>query len=277
MSACSVRNVPNGPRGVVKVNGVAISRALISREVQNHPASTPAAAWKAAALALVVREALSQEVKRLGIQAEPLSDGAGRRETDNEANMRALVEREVVTPVPTEEECERYYERNASRFRSPDIYEAAHILIAAIPDDAAAYEAARQSASALIAELTRNLEAFGDRARLHSACPSKDVGGNLGQISTGQTTPEFEAALARMPAGTLSQEPIESRYGFHVVRLDRKIEGRVLPYDLVRSRISEYLQEAVARRAQAQYVARLLGLAKVEGIDVPAPGDLNVH
>src|SRR4051794_24687458 len=112
MSACSIPKLPNGPRTPVKVNGVAISRALISREVQNHAASSPAAAWKAATLAIVVREALTQEVKRLGIETEPLADEAGRRETEGEAQMRALVEREVLTPEPSEEECRRYYEGN---------------------------------------------------------------------------------------------------------------------------------------------------------------------
>ena len=55
MSSCSVRAVLNAPKTPIKVNGVVISRALISREVQNHPAPTPVAAWKSAALALVVR------------------------------------------------------------------------------------------------------------------------------------------------------------------------------------------------------------------------------
>lgn len=277
MSACSIQKLPNGPRTPVKVNGVAVSRALISREVQNHPAPTPAAAWKAATLAVVLREALKQEIERLGVEAEPIADGAGRRETEEEARMRALVEREVVTPEPSEDECRRYYERNLSRFRSPDIYEAAHILIAAPRDDAGAYDAARLQARALAAELEANPWAFDDLARLHSACPSKEVGGNLGQITTGQTTPEFEAALVAMQPGELSREPAETRYGVHVIRLDRKIEGRMLPFELVCDRIAAYLREAVRRRAEAQYVARLLNACRIEGIEIPSPGALNVH
>ena len=42
--------------------------------------------------------------------------------------MRALIEREVVTPEPDEAACLRFYERNRQRFRSGDLYEAAHIL-----------------------------------------------------------------------------------------------------------------------------------------------------
>jgi peptidyl-prolyl cis-trans isomerase C len=275
--SCSIPQLPQGPRTLVKVNGAVISRALVSREVQNHPARNPAAAWQAATLALVVREALGQEVRRLGIEAKPISDEEGRRETQDEARMRALVDREVVVPEPTEAECRRYYERNLARFRSADLCEAAHILIAAPQRDRDAYDAARLSARALISELERDPAVFPDLARLHSACPSGQVGGSLGQISAGQTTPEFEAALFAMQPGAVSEQPVETRYGVHVIRLDRKVEGRTLPFDVVREHIANYLAEAVRRRAQAQYVARLLAGCRVEGIDVPTPGELNVH
>jgi peptidyl-prolyl cis-trans isomerase C len=268
---------PSGARAPVKVNGVAISRALISREVQNHPAPSPAAAWKAATLAIVVREALKQESERLGVEAEPLVDGAGRRETVDEAKMRALVDREVRTPEPSQEECRRYYESNLPRFRSTDIYEAAHILFAAARDDEEAYAAARLTARAAIAEIAADPQAFERLARLRSACPSREVGGNLGQLTGGQTTPEFEAALRRMQPGEFSNEPVETRYGVHVIRLDRRIEGRVLPFELVHERIASYLRDSVRRRAEAQYVARLLNACRIEGIEIPGPGALNVH
>ena len=106
--------------------------------MQNHPAEKPILAWQAAARALVVRELLLQESARLGIEAEPLRDAEGRSETDEEAAMRALIEREVVTPEPDEAACLRFYEQNRQRFRSGDLYEAAHILIASRPDDVAA-------------------------------------------------------------------------------------------------------------------------------------------
>jgi peptidyl-prolyl cis-trans isomerase C len=275
--SCSILNLPTGPRTPVKVNGVVISRALLSREAQNHPAANPAAAWKAAALALVVREALSQEVGRQKIEAEPLADGNGRRETEDEARMRALVEREIVVPEPNEAECRRYYERNLTRFRSADLYEAGHILIPARRADVAAYDAARLQARALIAELETDLDLFEDLARLHSACPSGEVGGSLGQITAGQTTSEFEAALLTLPVGAISREPVETRYGVHIIRLHRKVEGRTLPFELVRERIAAYLADAVRRRAQAQYIARLLAGARVEGIEIPTPAELNVH
>lgn len=277
MSSCQALPVAPAPKAPIKVNGTVISRAMIAREVQNHPASSPAAAWKAAAMALVIREALRQEAARLGIEAEPLSDGEGRRETEDEARMRALVEREVAVPEPTEEECSRYYERNAGRFRTSDLYEASHILFPARRDDAEGYERARGEAAAAIAALAAAPDRFADLARLHSGCPSAEIGGNLGQIGAGQTTPLFEKALSAMEPGTISREPVETPYGFHVIRLDRAIAGSLLPFALVQERIAAYLSAAVRQRAQAQYVARLIGGARIEGIEVPSPVALNVH
>ena len=133
MTTCSAHApMPAGEPVTVSVNGVAIARDAIVREMQHHPAPKPIAAWQQAARALVIRELLLQEVRRLGVAPQPASDGEGRRETDEEAMMRGLIDREVTVPEPDDETCRRYYERNSARFRSPDIYAAAHILFAAL-------------------------------------------------------------------------------------------------------------------------------------------------
>lgn len=275
---CSVRqSILPQSRPAVAVNGVAIPRAAIAREVQNHPAPTPAQAFTAAARALVVRELLLQEARRLNIAALPMEDGEGRRETEEEALLRALIEREVTTPSADEAACRRYYEQNRSRFRSPDIYEAAHILIAAAQADTAAYARARATAAALLDELRAHPERFAELARAQSACPSAAQGGNLGQLTAGQTTPEFERALQSMPVGSLVAEPVATRYGFHIVRLDRRIEGRELPFELVADRIAAYLAESVRRRATAQYIARLVSRAEVTGVDLPGAQEHRVN
>ena len=188
----------------MSVNGVVIRHDEISREAQNHPAATPIAAWTAAARALAVRELLLQEARRIVVDAEPLTDGEGRTETAEEASIRALVEREVSTPTPDEAACRRYYQHNLQRFRSADLYEAAHILIAARPGDRAAYAAARTEAEAVTVALRDAPERFAELARAHSACPSKAVGGNLGQLSPGDTAPEFDAALCAMTPGEIT-------------------------------------------------------------------------
>ena len=131
--SCSVHaQLPTGRPVNVSVNGIAIARDEIVREMQHHPACKPIAAWQQAARALVIRELLMQEARRLDIAPQPLTED-GRRETDEEAVMRGLIDREVVVPQADDETCRRYYERHAAQFRSPDIYEASHILFAACP------------------------------------------------------------------------------------------------------------------------------------------------
>lgn len=261
-------------RRPVSVNGRRIPHSAIAREAQNHPAGSPAAAWTAACRALAIRELLSQEAARLGTTAAPETDEAGRAETAEEAAMRALLEQEAPTPQPTDEECLRYYENNRARFRSATIVEAAHILIAASPHDRDARAAAGIRAQALAEHLGRNPADFADLAAEFSACTSAQHGGNLGQLSCGDTVPEFEAALEKLRDGEIGGAPVETRYGFHIIRLDRRIEGRQMPFERVHERIRDYLSEAVRRRALAQYVAVLAGRADVQGVDFQRPGNM---
>lgn len=265
-----------GPPTTVSVNGVEIPRRRIAAEMQHHPARSPAAAWIAAARALIVRELLLQEANRLRLIPQPISDENGRRETDEEALIRQLLEQEVRVPHPDPDSCRRYYEQNRRRFRSPDLYEAAHILIAADRRDERKFAVARGRAQQICLQLEQNPNSFAALAQIHSDCPSASQGGNLGQLTRGQTTPEFERALTTLRPGEISREPLETRYGFHIIRLDQRIEGRELPFEQVASRIADYLAARVWQHAHAQYVARLAARATVIGIELPNPASLNV-
>ena len=265
--ACAIHALQSLPEpSEVSVNGVAIPRDAIAREVQHHPASKPIEAWQSAARALVIRELLLQQARRLGIASAPRSDGSGRRETEEEALIRALIEQEVATPEPDDAACRRYYEQNRWRFRSQPIYAASHILFAACRDDVRGFAQAQAAAVSVLAELKLRPERFGDLARAHSACPSAAQGGTLGQITAGQTTMEFEQALTELAPGSISETPVETRYGLHIIRLDGKVEGTELPFDLVVDRIADYIRENVRRRATAQYIARLVSNTQIAGI-----------
>jgi len=272
---CAARAMPEG-KGV-HVNGVAIPHDAIAREVQQHPSKIPIEAWKAAARALVVRELLLQEARRLDVGREPLADADGRRETEDEAALRALIAREVRAPAPDAESCRRYYEQNLDRFRSPEIFEAAHILFAAAKADSERYTRARAEAGTTSEILRGRPDRFEELARARSDCPSAAQGGNLGQITPRQVTPEFERALAQLTLGAITRAPVETRYGFHIIRLDRRIEGRLQPFDTVADRIAEFLHESVERRAIAQYIARLVSRAEITGIDLPNSGALRTN
>lgn len=266
-SGCSVKPPLHRRQIEVKVDGTPIPRAAIAREIQNHPAAKPVDAWVAAARALVVRRLLLDEARRLALTPSPLADDEGRRETDEEALIRQLVEQEVATPKAGDAECRRYYEANRSRFRSVDLVEVRHILIPVPPDDAA-LAAARADAATILDMLAANPSAFAALAAAHSACPSARTGGSLGQIGPGQTVPEFEVALAAIPEGTIFPAPVASRYGLHIVAVDRRIPGRELPFELVRDHIAGWLDEKVRRTAIRQYIGLLAGRARIEGIEL---------
>ena len=250
----------------VSVNGREIPRAAIAQEAQFHPAASLIEARRQAAMALVIRQLLLDEAARLGVEAAPARDDDGREETPEEALIRRLIEQQVAVPSATPDECRRYYEANQARFRSPDLHLAAHILLACDPRDGAARAVARTEAARLIGLLRTQPERFADLARAHSDCPSAGVGGALGQIGPGQTVPEFERALATLPVGVIAPSPVETRYGVHVVRLDRRVEGAVLPFDLVAAPIAAFLDERVRQVASRHYVQRLAAAAVIEGV-----------
>ncbi len=249
----------------VSVNGVTISRKAIAAEVQNFPAGNPGEGWRAAARALVIRELLLQQARRLDIRVEQEIDESGRRETVEDALVRGLIEREVRVPEADEATLRRFYANNLRRFVTPPLFEADHILISARRDDGQAFATAREKASSLRSTLTAAPERFAELARDCSDCPSAALGGSLGQIGAGDTTAEFEAALLDLAPGDISA-PVETRYGVHLIRLARRIDGRQLPFEAVRERIAAYLAEHVRRQATAQYVSLLVGQAEIGGI-----------
>lgn len=252
----------------VVVNGAVIPPDAIAAEVQNHPAPTPEQAEREAVEALVVRELLRQEADRLGIAPEPVVDEKGRRETDEESRIRLLLEAAVDVPSADEDACRRYYENNQAKFKSPDLYEPVHILLSADREDAQAYGQALEEAKAVLAHLEERPERFETIARERSDCPSAQDGGRLGQVTRGQTTPEFESFLLALEPGQLCPVPVQTRYGVHVLRLERKVDGRTLPFEAVRERIAGYLEEASWRRAVAQYITILAGRAQIEGAEI---------
>ena len=271
-----VHDTDDGPRSLgtpapclLFVGDTPISEAEIAQEMQHHRAARPEESRAAAARALVVRELLRREIDRLGLAAG--ADPVG-RETAEEAGIRVLLERELVDRVPTADDCRRYFEQNRERFRSADRVRIRHILLAAPADDVNGRFKARADAEALIARVRANSVLFADFALRRSDCPSKDEGGELGWLERGQTTPEFDRQVFRLPVG-LAAFPVESRWGYHVVQVDAVEAGVALGFDDVRGRIADYLELQVRQRELQHYLGLLQerygvrGLAEIEALN----------
>ena len=277
MSSCETGGCGGGSESLIPpppsfsevlVNGVEITPEAIAEEIQHHPAPDAETAWIEAARALAIRELLLQEAQRRNVAAEPLADEAGRMEAEDDAIVRALLEAEVRPSLPGEAECRRYYEANLDRFRTPELFEAAHILIEPEGSDEPAWEAALDRARVIIADIGDDAAAFAASARAHSACTSSRQDGSLGQIRRGELVSEVQGGLEALADGTTGSEPIRSRFGWHILRLHRRIEGRTLSFEMARERIADMLEARSWSVEAARYVARLAAQNRIEGIRI---------
>lgn len=210
-----------------------------------------------------VHELLCQRAIALGMLA-PARDN----ETTEQAAIERLLETEVRVPQPTEDECRRYYDANPAEFRSGELVFARHILFQVTPGVPVNH--LRAKAEQTLMELLREPDNFEARAAELSNCPSGVFGGNLGQLTRGATVPEFEAALFEDTALGILPKLVKTRYGFHIVAIDHRVPGEVLPFDVARPRIEQRLKEAVESRALAQYITLLAGEAEVSGVELNA-------
>ena len=275
MSSCEMGGCGAGPEplippppsfGEVRVNGIEISPEAIAQEIQHHPAPDAEAAWVEAARALAVRELLLQEARRAGLAADPLTDETGRAEIEDDALIRALLEEQVEPAEAGEAECRRYYDANIDRFRTPDLFEAAHILIEPEGSDAQAWNAALERARAIVSDIGDDPAAFAAAARAHSGCTSAQQDGSLGQIRRGELVPEVQAGLEALTEGMTAREPVRSRFGWHILRLHRRIAGRTLEFDMVRARIADMLEARSWSIEAARYVAELAARNDIDGV-----------
>ena len=153
-----------------------------SEEHIGRPAASPAGTLEA------VRSLLRSRASRAGSCLARQHD-----EASVTAAIEALLDREVVTPEPTDEECSRFYATHLDRFSSGDLVYARHILFAVTPG--APLQAIRAKAEETLLTLQREPERFEALAREYSNCPSGANGGNLGQLTRGEIVPELVAAL----------------------------------------------------------------------------------
>jgi len=109
---------------------------------------------------------------------------------------------------------------------------------------------------------------FEQCARDYSNCPSGDAGGNLGQLTHGQTVPEFERAIFALAGGEIAKRLVETRFGLHIIRVARKAEGAQLPFEIVKESIARFLTDYAKTKATRQYLEILIGQMNIQGVDL---------
>lgn len=252
------------------INGETIPAAQVAAETQNHdaPKGKPGLAWRKAANAIAVRTLLVQEARKRSIDPCAQEVGPGQFETEEEALVRGLLDQVIAVSRPARKDVRAEWERDPLRFRSTPLWEVSHILVACDPKDADASKTAQARAVDLTGRALGNPNAFAKLAVETSNCGSSSNGGSLGQLSPGDTLPEFEHALRDLDAGAITAEPVLTRYGWHIIKMDAVAEGAVLPFEAVEQKISDAMEKASWARAAKDYVQTLVASAEISGADL---------
>ena len=147
-----------------------------------------------------------------------------------------------------EEDLARYYTENAARYTTPEERRASHILIAADKALPAAERAtAKAKAEALLADISKNPQAFAELAQKNSQDPGSAVkGGDLNFFGRGAMVKPFEDVAYGLKVGETSGV-VETDFGYHIIRVTDKRGGDRRSFDSVRPEI-----EAEVRRQLAQ-------------------------
>ncbi|MFN4131617.1 MAG: peptidylprolyl isomerase [Caldimicrobium sp.] len=157
----------------------------------------------------------------------------------------------------TEEEMKTFYEQNKDKYKEPEAIHLKHILIY-VPEkaDKTTLDKALNKAKQIRAQLLKGAS-FEELARMHSDdAASREKGGDLGILKKGETIPEFEEKVFKLKIGEIS-EPIRSPYGFHIVKVVKKVPPSQLPYEKVREKIKEDIKVEKERALLEKYIEEL--------------------
>ncbi|MCF8030406.1 MAG: SurA N-terminal domain-containing protein [Desulfohalobiaceae bacterium] len=153
-----------------------------------------------------------------------------------------------------EEDIRRYYERNKQDFQQKEEVKVRHILFSLQGN---ATEETAQEARQRMLRLRERIQAgemdFASAAKKHSQGPSASQGGSLGWVAQGETLAPFQKAAFSLEPGQIS-DPVRTRKGWHLIKVEDRREGGVKPLDQVKNEV----RERVARDMAAQEIDKTL-------------------
>jgi peptidyl-prolyl cis-trans isomerase C len=165
----------------------------------------------------------------------------------------------------SEEEIKKFYEQGKNNFKKDETVKVSHILISVEKD---ANPDAKLKARGKALDIKRMLSEGKDFAKIantYSDCSrTKQVGGDLGYINKrGYMPPEFDQVAFALKKGEVS-DVIETRFGYHIIKLvDRQPAGFV-PLEQVRDFIGKYLQKGLMREKITAHIQELKQRARIE-------------
>lgn len=172
----------------------------------------------------------------------------------------AIAQKVAVKP----EQVEAFYKDNPDQFKQPERVKASHILIS-VPENADA--ATRAQAKTRAEQVLKDVQAgkdFAALARQHSQDPGSAVnGGDLGFFQQGQMVGPFNDVAFSLKPGTTSNL-VETQFGYHIIKVAEKQPERTVPFEEVRPRLEQYLQDQNKESETEAFVKSLRARGKVE-------------
>lgn len=244
---------PSAEKVIAKVNGRAITELDLNyaeAEIGNELGSIPADQRRRVLVEYLIENALFAEAG----EKENLGTGTAFNDRMKYLQRRALRDsyfERLIKGSISEADAKKLYDAQVAAAKPQEEVRARHILV---DSEAKAKE--------LHEKITKG-EDFAKLAKANSMDPgSKDEGGDLGYFSRGQMVPQFEETAFKLNKGEVSA-PIQSQFGWHIIKLDDKRQRGAPPFDQIKGRI---IASMVHRKAQ-EIGAQLRDNAQVELID----------
>ncbi len=176
-----------------------------------------------------------------------------------------VVSQEVRAKIQiTEKELQDFYREHPENFQSDEILQARQIFFK-IPPASSDAETKRITAKAESVLLeARSGKDFAELARKYSDDVSAKDGGDLGIFKPGEMLPEFEIALSKLKPGEVS-ELFKTASGLHLVRMEGRSHGELLPYEKVKGQLSDRLYK---KRSEERFNRWLAELRTNSSVDI---------
>jgi len=224
---------------VAIVNGKEISRNDVLKFINDIGPKMAAQFQSPQGISLVIDELVNQELLYLDAVEVDMENDENFQKILQATKINLLkdyaINKIIAQAQVTEDELVEFYNANKAYFNKDESVKASHILVDNI-----------EKANDIIGQINEGLS-FGDAAKNFSSCPSKEVGGDLGDFTRGQMVPEFEEAAFSMDEGSIS-EPVKTQFGYHIIKLVEKHPVTEVSFEEAR----EQVYEQVLRTKQQQ-------------------------
>lgn len=141
----------------------------------------------------------------------------------------------------SEEAIEQRYENTKDKYVVPERRHARHILFEVKESDSVEKRAEQKQKAEEVLKLAREGQDFAELAKKYSEGPTGPKGGDLGFFARGTMVPAFDAVVFQLKPGEIS-DVVETRFGYHIIKLEEVQEKKVRPLDEVRNEIADEIK-----------------------------------